>query len=62
MSECTEARVTLNRIKSPNPEDEEDEIIQGSVNGYSGPLTLDTGASRSAIPGRYITLHSLQGK
>ena len=54
-SECTEARVTLNRIQSPNSENEEDEIIQGSVNVYSGPMILDTGACRSAIPGRYIT-------
>ena len=52
-SECPKARVKLGRIRSPDPE-----ILKvktkGLINGKECPVVLDTGATKSAVPGRLV--------
>ena len=60
-SECPEAKVKLGRIKSPDPEISEGKI-KGVVNGIECPITLDKGATRSAIPGRLVQRSQYTGR
>ena len=59
-SECPEARVKLGRISSPDPDVPEGKA-KGKINGLECPVRLDTGATRTAIPGRLVKEHQYTG-
>ena len=52
-SECPEAKVKLGRMRSPDPEILEVKT-KGLINGKECPIVLDTGATKSAVPGRLV--------
>ena len=59
--ECPEAEATLGGIRSPSPEPSVGRR-EGKVNGMSCPVTLDTGANMTAVPGRYFAPMQFTGK
>ena len=59
-SECPEGRAKFSRIHSPDPTLPEVKPV-GRINEVDCPAILDTGATRSAIPGRLIRESQLTG-
>ena len=59
-SECTEARVTLNRIQSPDPEDVRRMKLSRAV--LMGIAVWTQGLADQPFLGGILPLHSLQGK
>ncbi len=52
-SECPDVKVKLGRMKSPGPEGMEG-ITKAEVNGQECPMVIDTGATMTAVTGRFI--------
>ena len=59
-SECPEGRVKLGRIRSPDPEILEVNT-KGFINGKECTIVLDTGATKSAVPGRLVQQSQFMG-
>ena len=54
--DCPEAKTTLGMIQSDSDDDPAGELIKrvGTIDGRTGRMLVDTGASRTTVPARYI--------